>query len=143
MYKRQTIDKNIYDGIKKSDLSDSILISVRPLIEKDPNYSYVLARLLSNSMAEEAYSFLGLDTGDLSITGMKNSYAEYFSNYIVKGVELKHLDPELLNYDLGNLAKNIDLTRDMQFTYLGFKHSTIDILSITMRQDLNFLRHFL
>ena len=42
-----TIDKNIYDGIKKSDLSDSILISVRPLIEKDPNYSYVLARLLS------------------------------------------------------------------------------------------------
>ena len=116
-----TIDKNIYDGIKKSDLSDSILISVRPLIEKDPNYSYVLARLLSNSMAEEAYSFLGLDTGDLSIAGMKNSYAEYFSNYIVKGVELKHLDPELLNYDIDNLAKNIDLTRDMQFTYLGLQ----------------------
>ena len=63
----ETIDKNIYDGIKKSDLSDSILISVRPLIEKDPNYSYVLARLLSNSMAEEAYGFLGLDINDLSM----------------------------------------------------------------------------
>ena len=40
------IDKNIYDGIKKEDLSSSILISIRPLIEKDPNYSYVVARLL-------------------------------------------------------------------------------------------------
>ena len=91
-----TIDKNIYDGIKKADLSDSILISVRPLIEKDPNYSYVLARLLSNSMADEAYSFLNLDTTDLSITGMKKSYSEYFISYIKKGVELKHLDPKLL-----------------------------------------------
>ncbi len=42
----EAIDKNIYDGIKKEDLSSSILISVRPLIEKDPNYSYVTARIL-------------------------------------------------------------------------------------------------
>ena len=106
----ETIDKNIYDGIKKSDLSDSILISVRPLIEKDPNYSYVLARLLSNSMAEEAYGFLGLDINDLSMNAMNKSYSEYFTSYIKKGVELKHLDPELLNYDIELLAKNIDLT---------------------------------
>ena len=117
----ETIDKNIYDGIKKSDLSDSILISVRPLIEKDPNYSYVLARLLSNSMAEEAYGFLGLDINDLSMNAMNKSYSEYFTSYIKKGVELKHLDPELLNYDIELLAKNIDLTRDMQFTYLGLQ----------------------
>ena len=45
-----TIDKNIYDGIKKEDLSSSILISVRPLIEKDPNYSYVVSRLLLSSI---------------------------------------------------------------------------------------------
>ena len=116
-----TIDKNIYDGIKKSDLSDSILISVRPLIEKDPNYSYVLARLLSNSMADEAYTFLGLSSEDLSISSMEKSYPSYFNSYIKKGVELKHLDPELLNYDLELLAKNIELSRDMQFTYLGLQ----------------------
>ena len=116
-----TIDKNIYDGIKKSDLSDSILISVRPLIEKDPNYSYVLARLLSNSMADEAYTFLGLSSEDLSISSMDKSYPSYFNSYIKKGVELKHLDPELLNYDLELLAKNIELSRDMQFTYLGLQ----------------------
>ena len=116
-----TIDKNIYDGIKKSDLSDSILISVRPLIEKDPNYSFVLARLLSNSMSEEAYSFLEIDASDLSINAMEKSYPNYFKSYIKKGVELKHLDPELLNYDLEFLTKNIDLSRDMQFTYLGLQ----------------------
>ena len=77
-----TIDKNIYDGIKKSDLSDSILISVRPLIEKDPNYSYVLARLLSNSMSEEAYTFLGIDASDLTLSGREKSYPNYFTSYI-------------------------------------------------------------
>ena len=114
-------DKNIYDGIKKSDLSDSILISVRPLIEKDPNYSYVLARLLSNSMSEEAYTFLDIDSSDLTMSAREKSYPNYFTSYIKKGVELKHLDPELLNYDLEFLTKNIDLSRDMQFTYLGLQ----------------------
>ena len=82
-----TIDKNIYDGIKKSDLSDSILISVRPLIEKDPNYSYVLARLLSNSMSEEAYTFLEIDSSDLTMSAREKSYPNYFTSYIKKGVE--------------------------------------------------------
>ena len=72
-------------------------------------------------MAEEAYGFLGLDINDLSMNAMNKSYSEYFTSYIKKGVELKHLDPELLNYDLELLAKNIDLTRDMQFTYLGLQ----------------------
>ena len=117
----ETIDKNIYDGIKKCDLSESILISIRPLIEKDPNYSYVLARLLLNNMTEEAYDFLGLDTIDLSQEAVKSSYSNYFINYINKAVELKHLDKELLNYDLNYLSKHIDLKRDMQFTYLGLQ----------------------
>ena len=61
---RISTDRAEHYKIKKSDLSDSILISVRPLIEKDPNYSFVLARLLSNSMSEEAYTFLEIDSSE-------------------------------------------------------------------------------
>ena len=117
----ELIDKNIYDGIKKEDLSSSILISVRPLIEKDPNYSYVVARLLLSSLYEEALSFLDFKDNTPTIREMKKSYSEYFQAYIHKAVELKLVDKELLSYDLDFIANNIDAEKDLSFTYLGLQ----------------------
>ena len=102
------IDKNIYDGIKKEDLSSSILISIRPLIEKDPNYSYVVARLLLSNLYEEALSFLNVDENTPTIKEMSKSYPEYFKSYLGRAVELELVDKELLTYDLEYIAKHID-----------------------------------
>ncbi|MDA7841285.1 ribonucleoside-diphosphate reductase subunit alpha [Gammaproteobacteria bacterium] len=115
------IDKNIYDGIKKEDLSSSILISIRPLIEKDPNYSYVVARLLLSNLYEEALSFLNVDENTPTIKEMSKSYPEYFKSYLGRAVELELVDKELLNYDLEYIAKHIDPSRDLAFTYLGLQ----------------------
>ncbi len=115
------IDKNIYDGIKKEDLSSSILISVRPLIEKDPNYSYVVARLLLSSTYEEALSFLEFDNSTPTKKEMSKIYPSYFKAYIEKATALKLVDKELLNYDLDFLSKHIDANRDFSFTYLGLQ----------------------
>tara|TARA_Y100000590_G_scaffold80464_1_gene89370 strand:- start:10189 stop:13062 length:2874 start_codon:yes stop_codon:yes gene_type:complete len=117
----ETIDKNIYDGIKKEDLASSILISVRPLIEKDPNYSYVTARMLLRTINEEALNFLGFESKNLSFDEMKKIYPDYFKQYIKKASELKLLDSALLDYDLDFIAKHIDVNRDMLFTYLGLQ----------------------
>ena len=115
------IDKNIYDGIKKEDLSSSILISIRPLIEKDPNYSYVVARLLLSNLYEEALSFLNFDKNTPTIKEMSKSYPEYFKSYLGRAVELELVDKELLNYDLEYIVKHIDPSRDLAFTYLGLQ----------------------
>ena len=117
----ETIDKNIYDGIKKEDLASSILISVRPLIEKDPNYSYVTARILLKTISEEALTFLGFENTNPSFAEMQKIYPDYFKKYIQKASDLKLLDPELLNYDLEFISKNLDVSRDMSFTYLGLQ----------------------
>ena len=117
----EIIDKNIYDGIKKEDLSSSILISVRPLIEKDPNYSYVVARLLLSSINEEALSFLGFKENSPTFKEMGKIYPEYFKAYINKACELKLVDKELLTYDLEYIVKNIDPSKDLNFTYLGLQ----------------------
>ena len=117
----EIIDKNIYDGIKKEDLSSSILISVRPLIEKDPNYSYVVARLLLSSINEEALTFLGFENNTPAFGDMKKIYPNYFKAYIQKACELKLVDKELLNYDLEYIAKNINPDNDLMFTYLGLQ----------------------
>ena len=115
------IDKNIYDGIKKEDLSSSILISIRPLIEKDPNYSYVVARLLLSSLYEEGLTFLNFKDHAPTIKEMSNSYSEYFKEYLGKAVELELIDKELLNYDVDFIAKNINPSKDLAFTYLGLQ----------------------
>jgi ribonucleoside-diphosphate reductase alpha chain len=117
----EIIDKNIYDGIKKEDLSSSILISVRPLIEKDPNYSYVVARLLLSSINEKALTFLGFENNTPTFGDMKKIYPNYFKAYIQKACELKLVDKELLNYDLEYIAKNINPDNDLMFTYLGLQ----------------------
>ena len=117
----ETIDRNIYDGIKKEDLSSSILISIRPLIEKDPNYSYVTARILLRTINEEALTFLGFENTNPSFNEIKKIYPNYFKKYIKKASELKLLDPELLNYDLDFIAENLDVNKDFLFTYLGLQ----------------------
>ena len=117
----ELIDKNIYDGIKKEDLSSSILISIRPLIEKDPNYSYVVARLLLSSLYEEGLTFLNFKNNSPTIKEMSKSYPEYFKAYITKAVELELIDKELLNYDMDLIAKNINPSKDLAFTYLGLQ----------------------
>ena len=117
----ELIDKNIYDGIKKEDLSSSILISIRPLIEKDPNYSYVVARLLLTSLYEEGLTFLNFKDNAPTIKEMSKAYPEYFKSYITNAVELELIDKELLNYDIDFIAKNIDPSKDLAFTYLGLQ----------------------
>ena len=139
----EIIDKNIYDGIKKEDLSSSILISVRPLIEKDPNYSYVVARLLLSSINEEALTFLGFENNTPTFGDMKKIYPSYFKAYIQKACELKLVDKELLNYDIEYIVKNINPDNDLMFNTLGFKLSMIDILFIIKRRGLNYPRLFL
>ena len=45
--------KDLYDGVSLDEVRKSTILSARVLIEKDPAYSYVTARLLLNNMCYE------------------------------------------------------------------------------------------
>ena len=49
--------KNLYPGVKMEDVRTSLVMTARTLVEHDPNYSYVTARLLLDSLRAEALSF--------------------------------------------------------------------------------------
>src|SRR3990167_7801417 len=63
--------RNLFDKVPEKEVSKSLILSARTLIEKEPNYSYVAARLLLNTLRREAYDFLGVSVG-----------AEYFQSYL-------------------------------------------------------------
>jgi len=116
---------NMYDGISAADVATSILITARTLVEEEPNYTYVSARLLLDELRTEALTFLNIDgTGTeqrATQSQMQTVYAGAFSAFISKGIELELLHPNLADYDFNVLGEALNPGRDLNFTYLGLQ----------------------
>jgi ribonucleoside-diphosphate reductase alpha chain len=107
--------KNLYDGVPLDELRKSAILSARALIEKDPAYSYVTARLLLHVMRHE---ILGEEVAQAD---MAERYAEYFPRFVRLGIEHELLDPRLAQFDLVRLGRALNADRDLQFNYLGLQ----------------------
>ncbi|MBB3232403.1 ribonucleoside-diphosphate reductase subunit alpha [Halomonas stenophila] len=112
--------KNLYDGVTVDGVSQALMMTARTLVEKDPNYTYVTARLLQDNLRREALSFLGI-ADEATYQEMADYYKLAFQAYIEKGIEFEQLDPRLAEFDLERLGDALDHTRDAQFTYLGLQ----------------------
>lgn len=112
--------RNIFDGIKASDLRKALIMSARTKIEVEPNYSFVAARLLLDDLHNEALKFLGFAIPANEQEKAK-IYPQVFRKFIEKGIEFEILSPELKEFDLDKLSAALDLSRDNQFTYLGLQ----------------------
>ena len=113
----QEIKGSTYEGISPKDLAESMLMTARTLVEKEPNYSYVTARLLLNNLENEVSSFLGFERR----ADRAAMYKEALVKTIDKGIEVGFLSEELKTFDLERLGSAIKEERDFQFTYLGLQ----------------------
>ena len=107
--------RNLYDGVPMEEVYKASILAARTLIEKDPDYTYATARLLLHTIAKEV---LGREVSPAEMAG---SYAEYFPQFIQKGVANELLDEKLLSYDLVRLGAALKAERDLQFDYLGLQ----------------------
>jgi len=114
--------RNIYDGIAEKDVATVLVMSARTLIDNEPNYAYVSARLLLDSLRQEVLLFLSSGPQPhVDQQGMTQLYADYFGDYIRQAAELELLDTELTRFDLIRLGQAIKPERDLKFTYLGLQ----------------------
>jgi ribonucleoside-diphosphate reductase alpha chain len=107
--------KNVYDGVPLEEVWKSAILASRALIEKDPAYSYVTARLLLHTVRAEV---LGEEVAQAE---MRTRYAESFPRFIKYGIEAGLLDERLGQYDLKRLGAALNADRDLQFDYLGLQ----------------------
>ena len=117
---------NMYDGISEVDVATSLLITARTLVEEDPNYTFVTARLLLDQLRTETLEFLdvrsqGQEDYQATHSQMLDTYGKAFQAFIHRGVELELLAPELERYDLVRLGSSLIPERDLQFNYLGLQ----------------------
>jgi ribonucleoside-diphosphate reductase alpha chain len=107
--------RNLYDGVPMDEVYKAAILATRTLIEKDPDYTYATARLLMHTIAKEV---LGKE---VLHADMGQHYAEYFPQFIRKGVDNDLLDQAMLQFDLPRLGAALKAERDLQFDYLGLQ----------------------
>ena len=108
--------KNLYDGVPLAQVYDSAILASRTLIEKDPAYSQVTARILMHVIRKD---ILGVEVPQ---AGMQAVYPEYFGKFLRRGVKEELLDKRLIeNFDIAKLGAALKAERDLQFNYLGLQ----------------------
>ncbi|CAJ0797344.1 hypothetical protein LMG18090_03551 [Ralstonia mannitolilytica] len=107
--------KNLYEGVPMTQVYDSAILAARTLIEKDPAYSQVTARILLHTIRRE---ILG---EEVTQAEMSTRYADYFPQFIKRGINAELLDDKLAQFDLAKLGAALDASRDFQFNYLGLQ----------------------
>lgn len=106
--------KNLYDGVPQEQVQQALVLAARTLIESEPAYNRVAARLLLASLREEVL-------GNVVSADAQQDYQDYLPRFIARGIEADLLDPRLAGFDLPRLAAALHAERDLQFGYLGLQ----------------------
>lgn len=107
--------RNFYEGIREDEVDTSNILAARSKIEKEPAYSRVAARLLLDIVYRET---IGAPAHNSKLSAL---HQEYFLKYLDRAVEVERVSPELKSFDLKKIAKALDLSRDLNFEYLGLQ----------------------
>jgi len=107
--------KNLYDGVPLADVYQALILAARMLIEREPAYNQVTARLLLASLGREV---LGRP---VTLHELSSVQADYLGDFIKQGIAAELLDPRLASFDLARLAAALKPERDLLFGYLGLQ----------------------
>ena len=107
--------KNLYEGVEWENIQTSLILATRTRIEKEPDHTFVAARLLAKDLEHESRAVVGL--------GADATYADDLVAALEFGVAVEQLDPRLIDgrFNLEMLGNLIKPEADLQFTYLGFQ----------------------
>jgi ribonucleoside-diphosphate reductase alpha chain len=115
------VRRNVYDGIQLYELGLAQTMAARTLVEKDPSYAFVSARLLLNNLRAEAIGFILPSNAVTTQAQIAVTYAEYFPEYVHRAIDMGFLDKEIANFDIAKLAAALHPERDGLFQFLGLQ----------------------
>jgi ribonucleoside-diphosphate reductase alpha chain len=105
----------IYDGIKTSEIAQLAVMTAKAFVERDFNYSVITSRLFLSALYKEVVGvkYVG---GDL-----EKFYRASFIDGIKKGVSIGRISPDMLKFDLHQLAGGLNISRDGLLAYRGLQ----------------------
>jgi len=110
----EDVQKNLFNGVKIKDIYKALTMSARTLVETEPNYSFVAARLLLLDIYDETARALNIEQ-------KQEWYVACFKAFITQGIGHELLHPNLQDFDLNRLSQELVIERDRNFNYLGLQ----------------------
>ena len=106
---------NLYDGVRTTEIDESVIKSARTLIEKDPRCKFVASKLLLATVYKEVFGE-GADSDAFNL-----QYKKTFIINLKRLIKEKIVNKELAKFDLQKLSDAMDISRDHDFEYLGLQ----------------------
>ncbi len=105
----------LYEGISTDDIIRALVSVVRSMIELDPAYSKVAARLFLFRMYGDVF---GRDWDEAKLPEL---HVRIFEKNIKNGIKDETLDPRMGEFDLKKLGTALRLENDLLFEYMGLE----------------------
>ena len=103
----------LYDGVTTREIDESLIKSARALVEEDPEYKYVAARLLLFTIYKSCFG----QSTDESVFDMH--YRACFKTNLNALIKEGIINPELKTFDFKRIIEAIQPSRDNIFAYEG------------------------
>jgi len=105
----------IYEGMTTDEVQRALTSVVRSMIERDPAYSKVGARLLMNRLYGEVFG------PDFKTETLAEDHERVFVRNMKKLVADGNLDPRMAEFDLAKLGRALKIENDLFFEYMGLE----------------------
>lgn len=106
---------NLYDGVKTSEIDTALIKSARFLIEREPEYRYVAARLLLATIYKEVFGE-GADADAFDL-----QYRKTFILNLKELIKFGTIHKDMAKFDLKKISQALVIDRDKKFAYLGLQ----------------------
>lgn len=103
---------DLFDGCTSAQVDRALIASAKTLIEQDPAYDYLAAKLVISGLRDEVI-------GASYEADPVEAYRQGFAASMRRGVNGKRVAPEMLDFDLDALAAALVPQRDEKFRLLG------------------------
>jgi ribonucleoside-diphosphate reductase alpha chain len=108
--------RSVFDGIKKTDLNNTIGLNAKTLIEKDADFAKFAGRIQLSFIYEEV---LGWDIVRDGVGALRDFHRRRFRETIDRGIAIGRFSQDLLKYDIDKMAAALDPLADLEFDFLG------------------------
>lgn len=105
----------VYEDITTAEITKALIMVARSMIEIDPAYSKIAARLLLQKLYGDVFGS-GFDPKDIV-----SAHATVFSRNIKNAVASGYLDRRMLDFDLDKLSGKFEIKNDELFEYMGLE----------------------
>ncbi len=105
----------LYEGMTTDEVQKALIMVVRSMIERDPAYSKLAARLLLNKIYSEVFGE-GYDKKQLV-----EEHTKVFEKNMRRLVAEGNLDPRMAEYDYAKMGAALKIENDYLFEYMGLE----------------------